>query len=110
MKKRIVTFICFTEQNKLNNLFIVQKNIKGGNASTCMVVLRSGPSRCGALGHGLFGLCVNPSLGMHAPEDRDPYSRSGQPFAQHTPIFSSLIQPTDASYDRLSRNGVISHR
>ena len=29
----------FTEQDILSNLFIVQKNIKGGNASNCMVVL-----------------------------------------------------------------------
>jgi len=29
----------FTEQNILSNLFIVQKNIKGGDASNCMVVL-----------------------------------------------------------------------
>jgi len=29
----------FTEQNILSNLFIVQKNIKGSNASNCMVAL-----------------------------------------------------------------------
>ena len=39
----------FTEQNILNNLFIIQKNIKGGNASNCMVVL-SGVARGGHWG------------------------------------------------------------
>jgi len=29
----------FTEKNILSNLFIVQKNVKAGNASKCMVVL-----------------------------------------------------------------------
>jgi len=29
----------FTEQNTLSNLLTVQKNIKGGNASNCVVVL-----------------------------------------------------------------------
>ena len=39
MKHCIVIFICFTEQSILSNWFIVQKNVKGGNASNCMVVL-----------------------------------------------------------------------
>jgi len=29
----------FTERNILRNLFIVQKNIKGGNASNCTIIL-----------------------------------------------------------------------
>jgi len=29
----------FTERNILSNLFIVQKNVEGGNASKCMAVL-----------------------------------------------------------------------
>jgi len=39
MKHCIVTFICFTEQNILSNLFIIQKNIKGRNASNRTVLL-----------------------------------------------------------------------
>ena len=39
MKDRIVTFIYFTEQHILSNLFIVQKNRKGGSASNCIFVL-----------------------------------------------------------------------
>jgi len=39
MKYRIVTFICFTEHSILSYLVIVQKNIKGGNALNCMVIL-----------------------------------------------------------------------
>jgi len=31
----------FTEQNILSNLFIVQKNVKGGNSSNCMVLIFS---------------------------------------------------------------------
>ena len=37
----IVTLICFTEQNIRSNLFIIQKNIKGGNTSNYMVLLFS---------------------------------------------------------------------